>query len=599
MTVVERTYIKSTGVGTAFAALSLLLTSCLGMSKDSKHTTTGTLNASANGIGGVAGFQQTVYAFGRTNCVECHGGTQVPLFATADVNASYTAALNYVNFTDIPYSSFVNMANNGHCGTPACSSNGNAMIQLINQWQQAYSSSGGGSGPPQGTTVLIGNVFTNPQTIPSPNPNCAADGFLPNPIGSGTAAGGGATTLACTYDGIDNQQNNPVTGVPPAACTNTCWTKLRYPVPQMSPQPSNSIARSWFEVDFAYDNYATTSGPASYVVANPRVVSLDSAVYVHDVRIFLNGAYEPNYGQEYQNADLIVTPWTPPSLTGNTVLHSTTVSSVSSTAGITVGSSISGNGIPSGTTVTAASGTTLTLSNQATATATGVTLTVCGNAGGNAAAAAAAIAAPASNWLTGTNAVTYAAAIEACNIPSVPNIYSTAITASGILQVNNPTTQTPDQIAFSFDYFQSGITSPCQKQSLWLTNVYTPIKLGALQCLNCHKSGGQVTEAGQRFNMDDSDPSNCPAGSPIDNGTAAGDVGGQCYVTGCTCTQAQAQVTVCEKFMQRTNLANPSQSAIIVQPSDGLNGMPQQAGFSDFAPAWEAWINSEAMAAGI
>ena len=64
------------------------------------------------------------------------------------------------------------------------------------------------------------------------------------------------------------------------------------------------------------------------------------------------------------------------SITGDTTSGSTSVTSVSSTAGVTVGMPITGAGIPAGTTVAAVGVGTLTLSQAATATATGVALTV-------------------------------------------------------------------------------------------------------------------------------------------------------------------------------------------------------------------------------
>jgi hypothetical protein len=62
--------------------------------------------------------------------------------------------------------------------------------------------------------------------------------------------------------------------------------------------------------------------------------------------------------------------------TGTTANGSNSITAVSSTAGLTVGMSITGAGIPAGTVVTAISGTTLTISQNATASASGVTLTV-------------------------------------------------------------------------------------------------------------------------------------------------------------------------------------------------------------------------------
>ncbi len=66
--------------------------------------------------------------------------------------------------------------------------------------------------------------------------------------------------------------------------------------------------------------------------------------------------------------------------TGNTVAGSRTVSGLSSTAGLVTGQIVTGAGIPPGTVVTAIAGTSLILSQAATTTASGVTLTAYGAA---------------------------------------------------------------------------------------------------------------------------------------------------------------------------------------------------------------------------
>lgn len=67
--------------------------------------------------------------------------------------------------------------------------------------------------------------------------------------------------------------------------------------------------------------------------------------------------------------DLITSP-----VTGNLTSGSNTITNVSSTIGITSGQAISGVGIPSGTTVTGVTGTTITMSQSATATGSTVRL---------------------------------------------------------------------------------------------------------------------------------------------------------------------------------------------------------------------------------
>jgi sugar lactone lactonase YvrE len=62
-------------------------------------------------------------------------------------------------------------------------------------------------------------------------------------------------------------------------------------------------------------------------------------------------------------------------LTGNTTNGSTTISAVSTTTGLYIGDPVTGSGLAAGTTVSAISNTTITLSAAATASATGVTFT--------------------------------------------------------------------------------------------------------------------------------------------------------------------------------------------------------------------------------
>jgi hypothetical protein len=62
--------------------------------------------------------------------------------------------------------------------------------------------------------------------------------------------------------------------------------------------------------------------------------------------------------------------------TGNTTSGSNSIASLSTTTGFTVGMTVTGAGIPAGSVIINISGTTVTISQNATATATGVALTV-------------------------------------------------------------------------------------------------------------------------------------------------------------------------------------------------------------------------------
>lgn len=53
------------------------------------------------------------------------------------------------------------------------------------------------------------------------------------------------------------------------------------------------------------------------------------------------------------------------------------------------------------------------------------------------------------------------------------------------------------------------------------------------------------------------------------------------------------EMNVCNKFLQRVNFTLPNSSPIIIQPRQGLNGMPPQENFEQVAPDWLYWIERE------
>jgi hypothetical protein len=459
------------------------------------------LAVKGGGAQGEFGYSQTVYPYVRTNCVQCHGGSQTPVFASSNLDTAYGLAFGLVNFTVIPASKFVSKIKDGHCGG-ACTTDGTAMTALITQWKTYY----GKNGTLPGAPVDTGNYFTNQLPIP-PNPaGCVPTDGDPNNsahnlLGSPDFAAG-TTTLA---DGtvITLQQS-------------VCWMKLTYPITQITPGLDPSLSRATFVVDVAYENLDTSLGPASYVFKNPRIISPDQPIYVHDVKTFVDGTYHPEYGVLYQNIDMVVAP-------------------------ATFGTDPGHNTPP---------------------------------------------AAPFCNALTpfpsaydpGPNCA-----------PGVAPLYAASASASGITSgywANNPdptqATHGTDTLGFSFEYLQKGITSQCKDLNTFYTQIYTPIHNGALLCLNCHKQGGEVSLAGQRFNMDPTDTLVNPGtGFPTSLFDPAGNPGGM--------------AVVCQRFLQRSNFSYPEVSPIIVQPAKGLNGMPAQVNFTaDFEDNWIGWIKREA-----
>ena len=438
-----------------------ILSGCSVGKKEDAQTEVNAPQALTGGLGGPEGFRKTVWTFARVNCVGCHGSNQVPKFATVDTTESYNIAMGLVNFTEIPASKFVSKVRDGHCGG-ACSTDGSVMMRMIQDWKLSYDVVG--KPAPTGTVIPTGKIFTNPLPVPSPDP---ARCKLP----------------------VDLQCSPDVTSSTALACANKCWTKLRFPVSKMSPLPSADLGRAWLEADIAYENYAGELGVASYVIKNPRVVSPDVAIYVHDIKIFLNGTYRPEYGEAYRQVDTVVDK----ALFGDScvVPHAPAPFDPGSIGGMA----------------------------------------------------------------------------NSC-VPSVQPLFSSSASAAGIVQERDYKVS-PDQIAFSFEYFQKGLVGDCKDTALFDEQVYKPIKIGAVACLTCHKSKGDISEAGQRFNMDPDD---------LSNGA----------------TPELRLATVCRRFLQRSNFSLPDNSPIIVQPRQGLNGMPPQDNFNYFAPNWINWIEQEA-----
>ena len=447
---------------TLLVLLAFAATGC-GLGKKSTAIAEQSLTSSAGTGPSITAFSTTLYPYVRANCVSCHGSTQSPKFAAADVHSAYDAAITVVSFDHPELSTIVRKSADGHCGS-ACTTDGSAVKKLILDWKAASEAAGGSGG---GEDIRVGNIFTAQIKVPPPNPMAC-----PNPA-----------ALKCTSDGLDG--GNP--------CTNVCWTKLKFRADQMTAASgltntalAAKVKRAWFEIDIAYENYASDAGPASYVLRNPRVVSADGPVYIFDVKTWLNGNYRPELGGAYQKIDVVADK--------------------------------------------ALFGSDCSI--------------------------------PASPTAIDPNA------IGAKCIPAAAPLFSTAASAAGILQEKTSLTD-PDKVSFSFEYFQEGVAGECNALDDFYNKVYAPIQIEAVRCLACHKAAGEVSEAGMRFNMDLTDPVN---GANPD----------------------ARRKTVCRKFLQRSNLNYPDNSPIIVQPTQGLNGMPAQVNFDSFKGDWKSWIETEA-----
>jgi hypothetical protein len=122
---------------------------------------------------GLEAFRSGLYAFASpsTSCGLCHASTQVPLFASPDVQAAYAAAKPLVDFANPTNSLFIVYAGNNHCGVASvCGpSAGSAAIvqQDLVQWASAEVPPAGGS-PPGAQAFLTASMSIPPiSTLPT------------------------------------------------------------------------------------------------------------------------------------------------------------------------------------------------------------------------------------------------------------------------------------------------------------------------------------------------------------------------------------------------------------------------------------------------
>lgn len=124
----------------------------------------------------------------------------------------------------------------------------------------------------------------------------------------------------------------------------------------------------------------STSGTTVTMSANATGSATAQAVtFSHNYATGNNVQYQLDQldGQMYFNtfAPQIVTTSSVLVTTGNITSGSNSIASLASTTGLAVGQAVSGTGIPAGAYVVTISGSTITISQDATATTTGVTLT--------------------------------------------------------------------------------------------------------------------------------------------------------------------------------------------------------------------------------
>lgn len=205
---------------------------------------------------GITAFTSTVYAKIEKDCKECHGGANpdAPPYASGDNTSTYYAVLNYVNFSDIPDSTLVLRAGNGHCGKSNCNSASGA--DMLNQVKAWYAQG-------QNTCPVAGNYFTAEVPVPTNLP--------------------------------DNTQT-------PA------WQTLQWDMSTISVQ----FAGYTFGLDMQYWVRPTSSDPGAYRFREPRVLTGTDTIHIANIKVLINHTWNSS-DNDYTVVDRIVSPQTGPS----------------------------------------------------------------------------------------------------------------------------------------------------------------------------------------------------------------------------------------------------------------------------------------------
>jgi hypothetical protein len=125
-------------------------------------------------------------------------------------------------------------------------------------------------------------------------------------------------------------------------------------------------------------NFAASDVTGTLTIRSGGAITQSGAIIGNPTSLFDAGIAAitlTNTGNAFSDPISAISNGTGLSFTGTTTSGSSTITDVLSTAGLSVGQTITGPGTPANTTITAIGTTTITLSQNATATATGVTLT--------------------------------------------------------------------------------------------------------------------------------------------------------------------------------------------------------------------------------
>lgn len=250
-----------------YTALACTLTGCGlvagGMDKSpgalSEAQTVATESTQGSGGTPVQAFQSSFYAFAQTNCAQCHGVSQSPLFAVSNVTTAYNNALSYVDFSNPANSLIVTYAGNGHCGVNACANNSSAALAAVNIWAAAVNSAGTSN---------------------------------PSPSNSPTGGGGGNSSGTLTNPSSAIAWTTQPMQIPsPLPSAGAKYAIMRWPLSSLSPGDA-SVAGDYFEVQIQYLT------PTVYHVTLPKLAST-TGLNVAGIHVMIKPSTQSGIGGEY------------------------------------------------------------------------------------------------------------------------------------------------------------------------------------------------------------------------------------------------------------------------------------------------------------
>ena len=266
-------------VGFVFALVAL--SACRGLGKLPTARNAVTASALSTAADGITVFKSTVYALTRQNCASCHGVSQAPQFAVADLNAAYAASelIAVPAANDLPTASFAELvfkvkdadapgyisrsrlaikAGDGHCG-PSCTNQRDPMIASISKWRTAE------------------KVVT-----PQPGPSVSAS---PSP-GATAPAGSGKPTLITLEVPMPSPLPSPSGAADP-------YARVRFDLGKALPA-NPDLKDAVFEIQVQLFTPTVGANQGAYRFSKPRVGSPTANLYIKGIRVMLDGVWDPS-----------------------------------------------------------------------------------------------------------------------------------------------------------------------------------------------------------------------------------------------------------------------------------------------------------------